>query len=244
MRFKLFLLAAVAALATAMPARATIVLEWHMSTNQAATTYVTTPNPDVGPGGSNEFGDYPTNAVAGPLAPAPLVLNAGQTVILQAVLHQIDSVGPNVFTFNGPGTQGTSLGGGMIGWGVRINNSAPSLATHFQPSANSINTRGVNIYGFNGNGATIVTQGSQPSGSSAFSTVRDITIQDWYNSDGFYPLFNFRFTAPLSSPGGSGTLTFVDPSGGADIGSITTPVRSPRGTLSLCLSVLTRKPMA
>jgi hypothetical protein len=219
MRFKLFLLAAVAALATAMPARATIVLEWHLSTNQAATTYATAPNTDDGPGGSNEAGDYPTIGVVGPLVTGPLNLNAGQTVILQAVLHQIDAVGPNTVNYNGPGTQGTTSGGGLIGWGVRINNSQPTLATHVQPSANNLNTRGVNIYGFNGAGATIVTQGSNPTvgTTSAFSTVRDITTQDWYNEGDFYPLFNFRFQA--GNTGGSGTLTFVDPSGGADIGT-------------------------
>lgn len=216
MRFKLFLLAAVAALATAMPARATIVLEWHLSTNQAATTYATAPNTDDGPGGSNEAGDYPTVGVVGPLVTGPLILNPGQTVILQAVLHQIDSTGPNVITYNGPGTQGTTAGGGLIGWGVRFNNSQPTFATHVQPSANNLNTRGVNIYGFNGAGATIVTQGSLASGSAPFTTVRDITTQDWYNEGDFYPLFNFRFQG-LSQ--GSGTLTFVDPSGGADIGT-------------------------
>jgi hypothetical protein len=236
MRFKLFLLVAVAALATAMPARATIVLEWHFNSTPN-TNYNVTPNPDQGPGGSNEFGDYPTNAVVGPAVPGNNlgVLNAGQTVFLQVVLHQIDNVGPNVFTFNGPGTQGTQInvppgnpgGGGLIGYGVRIDNSAPTLATHVQPSANSVNTRGTNLYGFNGNGASIVPTtggGSLPAGSVApFTIIRDVTTQDWFNSDGFYPLFNFRFQAAASPAGGSGTLTFADPSGGADIGSQATP---------------------
>jgi len=215
MRFKLFLLAAVAALATAMPARATIVLEWHLSTNQAATTYATAANPDA-----TSNGDYDTNGVVGPaVAGNTLNLAAGQSVILQAVLHQIDNVGPNVFTYQPGG------GGGLIAYGVRINNSASSLATHFQPSNSNANTRGVGLYGFNGGGTTIVTGGQGAAGStSAFTIVRDLTTGDWYNSDNFYPLFNFKFTAASSGPGGTGTLQFVDPQvGGADIGSVATP---------------------
>jgi len=225
MRFKLFLLAAVAALATAMPARATIVLEWHLANSQSATTYSTAPNPDQGVGGSNEggAGDYPTIGVAGPAIAGnssanPFQLNQGQTVILQAVLHQIDTAGPNHIDYVPGG------GGGLIGYGVRINNSAPALATHLQPSNNNLQTRGVNIYGFSGNGATIVTQGFGSAGTtSSFTVVRDITTQDWYNSDGFYPLFNFKFTANNSGSGGPVTLTFADPSGGADIGTVNQP---------------------
>jgi len=213
MRFKLFTLAAVAALATAMPARATIVLEWHMSTNQANPNYVTGPNLDAT---SNL--EYDQIGVVGPaVAGNSLTLNPGQSVILQAVLHQIDNTGPNVLTYQPGG------GGGLIAYGVRIDNSAPTVATHFQPSNSNANTRGVGLYGFNGGGTTIVTGGAGAAGTAAaFTIVRDLTTGDWYNSDNFYPLFNFRFTA--GSGGGSGTLQFVDPQpGGADIGSVATP---------------------
>jgi len=215
MRFKLFMLAAVAALATAMPARATIVLEWHLSTNQANPNYVTGPNPDA-----TSNGDYDLNGVVGPaVAGNTLNLAQGQSVILQAVLHQIDNVGPNVFTYQPGG------GGGLIAYGVRVDNTTPALATHFQPSNSNANTRGVGLYGFNGGGTTIVTGGQGAAGSTAaFTIVRDLTTGDWFNSDGFYPLFNFKFTANSTGAGGTGTLQFNDPQpGGADIGSVATP---------------------
>jgi hypothetical protein len=215
MRFKLFMLAAVAALATAMPARATIVLEWHFANSQVSTAYASGPNPDP-----TSEPDYPVIGLVGlPIAGNTINLNQGQTVILQAVLHQIDSAGPNVIPYVPGG------GGGLIGYGVRFDNSAPALATHIQPSANNTNTRGVNIDGFPGAGTGIVTQGSNSTvgSTSAFTTVRDVTGSDWYNSDNFYPLFNFRFQATNSGAGGTGTLTFVDPSGGADIGTVAVP---------------------
>lgn len=193
MRFKLFLLAAVAALATAMPARATIVFEWHLSSNQANTNYAAVANPD--PVTSN---DYSFQGVTGPAIPGnTLSLDPGQFVILQLVLHQIDSAGPNTITYQ-PGVRA-----GLIGYGFQVNNSAPALATHVQPSNNNANTRGVNIFGFNGSSsAPIVTGGSVPSGSSNFTIIRDITSVDMFQNDGFYPwsTLSSRRTPPMVAP--------------------------------------------
>lgn len=229
MRFKLFLLAAVAALATAMPARADLVFEWRLASVQPPSAIANPPQ--EGNTDPTTQGDYSTQVVAGtPIAGNVLNLAAGQTVFLQAVLRQIDNTGPDTFTYvpGAGGDTGGLNGGGLFAYGVRVNNSAPTLATHVQPSANNNNTRGVNVYGFSGAGPTVVnatTGGSNPTvgSSSPFTIFRDVADTDWYQVNGIYPLFNFRFQAPASSPGGTGTLTFVDPSGGADIGSPLNP---------------------
>jgi len=209
------MLAAVAALAVAMPARADLVYEFRLATDQ------TDPSNGAWSTGS------PAAIPAGPAAltgtqGSPWVVQPNQDYILQIVLRQTDAAQPAFANVNPtPGSPGT--GQKMISYGFRLN-YLPGVFQHVAPITNyfdttsnppgDINTYGVGTAGFQSD--------PNPNGSDATSTaLRDLTTGNGYfQASGIYPLANVRMHTGNS---GSGRLVITDPDAGQSNGSPSNP---------------------
>jgi len=212
MRFKLLMLAAVAALATAMPARADLVFEYRLAPNQTDPS-----NGEYLNGGPTAALPAGAAALTGTSA-SPWVVQPNTDYILQIVLRQTDTAQPAFATSIGPPTQR------MIGYAFRLN-YVPGVFFHKTPITNygdggtpsppsDINTVGTGANGFSGSPGT--------NGSDATSTaLNDITTSNGYfAASGIYPLANLRMhTGSI----GTGRLAITDPSAGQGIGSGANP---------------------
>jgi len=198
----MFLLACVAAVATAMPAKATLVFELWRPNEQSDIT-------------------LPSSATAANFAAnytpitAPISLVPGQEMIVTAVLHQTDTNGADTFANVGTGATTQRLIG--YGFGFRY---LPGVAVHkppvdvFSGDGTMDNTSGLAASGFSGtpNVFTNVAGASIP---------RDLTLSaGYFAASNFYTLASFRIQGVAN---GSGNLQFFDPSNSDDIGSAVTP---------------------
>lgn len=202
MRFKMLLLASVAALAITMPARADLVFEYRLAPVQT----------DIA-----DFG----NNTAGPAILPSLSLVQGQSTILQLVLHQTDAVLQPFFS--------NSTNNRLIGWGFKFSylpgiavHTPPVDATLSNPDPNGqINTVSIMGAGFAGEPLFV---GSDP--AAGFTVLRDLTISPagLFRADGLYVLANVRVSA-LGA--GTGVFGISDPGPSDDIGSGSQPGMDP-----------------
>jgi len=215
MRFKMLLLASVAALAITMPARADLVFEYRLAPDQT----------DI------------TNMTVGASPIAQLNMLQGDSVILQLVLRQTDAVVAPFFT--------SAAGNRLIGWGFKFSylpgiavHTPPVNATIGNPDPlGNVNTVGIMTAGFSGEP---LTTGSDA--AAGFTILRDLTLSSGaFNANGLYALANVRVSA--SGPG-VGLFRIGDTGPSDDIGTVNQPGMDPGiydvpgGTFNLPVTVV------
>jgi len=221
MRFKLFLLAAVAMVATGLPARAELVWEFRLATNQndpSSGAYASDGGSPPGP--SPQAIPLGTTIATGSSSANPWLVQPNTDIIVQLVLRQTDNVQPAFFTSTGPPTQR------MIQYGSRLN-YVPGVFQHVTPRENYYDTvanppTDINTYGTGAGGFdTDPTFNGSDATSSAFVAG---TFGGLFQASGIYPLINLRMHTGAS---GSGRLVLTDIDAGDTTGSQAFPHMDP-----------------